>query len=214
MIRELRNHANSVQQASNTTTEAASALLEQISQIQGIVETIMSISNQTNLLALNASIEAARAGDAGRGFAVVAEEIRVLSDGTQTATKQIQEIIALLTADSKRTADSVEVTVQSIEKQNDLIHQTEEKFGSIQKQMEVLQENMDGIGLIVKDVISSNQQITDSIGNLSASSEEVKASTQEGMDSSRQATSNVELVEKALGDMHSLVEKLKQRISA
>lgn len=58
--------------------------------MSNIVSVIEEISSETNLLSLNASIEAARAGDAGKGFAVVAQEIRVLSDNTNTELEKYQ----------------------------------------------------------------------------------------------------------------------------
>lgn len=76
VVRELKEQAHNVADASNITVEVIQSLTSKVEEVQNFVGTIINISSQTNLLALNASIEAARAGEAGKGFAVVAEEIR------------------------------------------------------------------------------------------------------------------------------------------
>lgn len=92
-IEELTRQSGAVQDAISGVTEAVDALAGQTQAISQATTLIGDIARQTNLLALNAAIEAARAGDAGRGFAVVAEEVKKLSEGSQTATKTIDETI-------------------------------------------------------------------------------------------------------------------------
>ncbi len=72
-------------------------VLEDLSdQISTTVDAIRGIARQTRLLSLNANIEAARAGDAGHGFSVVANEVRTLSQSTQSATEAIDAVLGEL----------------------------------------------------------------------------------------------------------------------
>lgn len=142
VVEELKEQAHNVAEASNVTVSVIQSLTAKVEEVKSFVESIINISNQTNLLALNASIEAARAGEAGKGFAVVADEIRQLSEQTKDASANITEIINKLNEDTRRANESIENSVSSVEKQNELIDDTREKFNAMGEAVELLMKDI------------------------------------------------------------------------
>ncbi len=65
-----------------------------------ILNIIQEVVEQTNLLSLNASIIAAQAGERGKAFAVVAEEVRSLAHRTSSSTKEIEELVRNIQAET------------------------------------------------------------------------------------------------------------------
>ncbi|MGK5023313.1 methyl-accepting chemotaxis protein [Janthinobacterium sp. RB2R34] len=95
----LSAEASDVAKRSGDTVERVVETMRQISrssdQVGQIISVIESIAFQTNILALNAAVESARAGEQGRGFAVVANEVRNLAHRSDTAAKEIKQLISL-----------------------------------------------------------------------------------------------------------------------
>lgn len=180
-IQEIRKQAQQVNSASTIVYEAINDLTDKVKNVENFVGTILSISNQTNLLALNASIEAARAGEAGKGFAVVAEEIRKLSEDTKEASSHITAIIKELNDDTQKANQSIAAAIESVELQNDLVGEAKENFENVAAELENLIKNIKNTNEITNVIGESANVITDNISQLSALSQEVAASSGEGL---------------------------------
>lgn len=201
LIHKLEEQAKEVAEMNRQTETSANNLSNRIHEVDAITETILGISSQTNLLALNASIEAARAGEAGKGFAVVADEIRNLAEETRQATEQIGEIIGKLTAEADIAITSMGKSTECIVRQNEMINSTGEKLADIQNNTVSLTDGVEKVADSVADVLGANSEITDSIANLSATSQEVAASSETALSLSDSSMD-------AMRDMNTYLQKI------
>ncbi|MDB5985338.1 MAG: twitching motility protein PilJ [Nevskia sp.] len=96
------------------TAKRIKRLGESSQEIGNITELINDIAEQTNTLALNASIQAAMAGDQGRGFAVVADEVQRLAERAGSATRQIENLVKTIQADTNEAIISMERSTANV----------------------------------------------------------------------------------------------------
>lgn len=211
LVRDLKEQAEGVEAASLKTVEATARLTSRVDEVENIVGDIMNISSQTNLLALNASIEAARAGEAGRGFAVVAEEIRQLSEQTKEATGRITGIISELIGDARSASDSLDNSVEYINRQTQMIEVAQEKFESIDHEVKELTESIRRTDKTIEDILHATGVISNSIVQLSAASEEVAASSEESVKTASDAVGRMEECVRILGNIKRLADTLKMQ---
>ena len=167
-------------------------LVENVSKVSSITESILNISSQTNLLALNASIEAARAGEAGKGFSVVAEQIRKLAEETRQSTEMITEIIGELTSVTNETQQGLAQSVESINRQREMVKAVNESFNVVEDGITNLADGMTVMNNEVGAVMDANRVIVDGISTLSGISEEISANIVASRDDIEKLTKGME----------------------
>ena len=198
LVKELQKKSDEASSINAETAAMTSNLQHSAGTVKEIVDTILSISSQTNLLALNASIEAARAGDAGKGFAVVADEIRALSEHTKESAEQIASTIDDLIGKVNTASQNMQLSVESANQQGEIITQTGEKFEVILEKVTDLTGRATKISESVDACVEANTKVMDAISNLSASSEEVAASSQSSIDISRECEKDMSTTKEIL----------------
>ncbi len=188
---------NEIRTQIQETSKRIKRLGESSQEIGEIVELISDITEQTNILALNAAIQAASAGEAGRGFTVVAEEVQRLAERSSEATKQISVIVKTIQTDTNNAVAAMENSTAGVvegAKLSDAAGQALTEIESVTTSLAQLIEaisqstaaqtemaakarvNMQEIQQITTQTTEGTRLTSQSIGQLSALAEELRAS--------------------------------------
>lgn len=173
-------------------------LSEQSQAIGEIIATVNDLSEQSNLLAVNASIEAAKAGEHGKGFAVVAQEVKSLAEQSKQATAQVRAILGDI---QKATGSAVLATEQGSKAVEAGVKQSKDAGEAIRQLTESIGESAQAASQIA---VSAQQQLA-GMDQLGQAMENIKVSTTQNMESTRQA-------EVAAHDLHELGQRLKELV--
>lgn len=210
---------DALSQVNAQTKKAISKIYAQIQntnvsaeQIKSAAGVIADIASETNLLALNASIEAARAGDAGKGFSVVAEQIKILSEQSNTAAQQIAKIISNLLENSGTSVKVMEEVNEIIIEQNKEIEATQKDFKNVGNGIYKSIEDLKSIMSDVEHMNESKDHIVDSVQSLTAIAEENAAGAQETSASTTEVTTVMEEIRKKTEYLYSLSEEIMDEI--
>lgn len=216
----MNDKIKSMQDSSHKMDEGISAISKRIEtvnttvdKVSNIVSVIEEISSETNLLSLNASIEAARAGDAGKGFAVVAQEIRVLSDNTNTELENIKQIISSLVEECRYCVQASGTIVEDNAKQKEEIKAVLDEFGSLDEQIQKTAEKADEIEELVTAMIELNDDITKSSNSLTDVSAANAAATEEMNANIEELNAMMNGVSEMAGHMNDESDGLKEALS-
>ena len=220
VVLELKEQAQNVEEASNITVQVIQSLTSKVEDVQNFVGSIIEISNQTNLLALNASIEAARAGEAGKGFAVVADEIRQLSEQTKNASSIRRSTVSPTLPNFSRvfsissfcfSTEATEFSILSLARFVSSFNLSiisvmlAEAFFVCSEDIHTAEEN-------IQKILDATNVISDNITHLSATGEEVAASSTEGLRMADSTVDNMKGCKKVLENIYMLAEDMKDSV--
>ncbi|PQJ43598.1 methyl-accepting chemotaxis protein [Vibrio campbellii] len=167
IFQESAQASEQMSQALNDAAQVVLRLKEQSVQINDVIEVIRGVSEQTNLLALNAAIEAARAGESGRGFAVVADEVRMLAARTQDSTQEISSIIEELQAQSGLANDSMQVSLEMLNRNNELTQQANDALIGITESVANINDSNTQVATAAEEQSQVTQDINRNVVNMS-----------------------------------------------
>ena len=182
-LNKLQESNIEVARVTDEIADAISGTSESADKIKEAANLITSIAGQTNLLSLNASIEAARAGDAGRGFAIVAPEISELSEKSNQAAVEIQNIINELVANSERSVSKIKIAKEITGNQTDLLNDAIKDFTIAKDGLDESIQGISNVGEATDRIDCSKNTVYDAVYGLSSIAEINASSTQETADS-------------------------------
>ena len=186
---------------------------ESAERISAAREMIQSISDQTNLLALNAAIEAARAGEQGKGFAVVAEEIRKLAEQSAGFTEDIRKDIDILKTDVEKAVNTMNGVAGLMEKQNEKMTETGDKFTQISEAIEKSQTIVRILDKSSKEIEEKNDTIVKAIENLSSVAEDNAATTEEAAAAVATQVQSMEEISGASENLANVAVELQEEVA-
>ena len=212
-IKSMQDSSHKMDEGISTISKRIETVNITVDKVSNIVSVIEEISSETNLLSLNASIEAARAGDAGKGFAVVAQEIRVLSDNTNTELENIKQIISSLVEECRYCVQASGTIVEDNAKQKEEIKAVLDEFGSLDEQIQKTAEKADEIEELVTAMIELNDDITKSSNSLTDVSAANAAATEEMNANIEELNAMMHGVSEMAGHMNNESDGLKEALS-
>lgn len=212
LLNELHFINNEVSNSMQLTTDVAQKLSAAVDEIGVTLNLINDISSSTNLLALNASIEAARAGEAGKGFAVVAQEVGNLANNTKESLNEVEAVIARVQDNVREITIHVEENSQKLNKQNEYFDHV---FKGMQEMAELLQTSVDTIATmgeahdnqsgVIKNTVSINKDITDSIRNEIEQFQSINRMVESNVKDITEMTAQVNSINQMVDSMNDLL---------
>jgi methyl-accepting chemotaxis protein len=187
--------------------KAVASLGERVAAIKDIVHVIEDISDQTKLVALNAAILAAQAGEQGGGFSVVADEIKRLSDRTDSATGEIAALISSADQEGEHTSSVMAVGLKSVWEGHKLAADAGQAIASILGLTEQSHAQVTLIAAATREQVQGNKSIMHSVAQIAAMSRGVLELTAKQHGFAAEIKTGVDTVLRSLAAVRRSIEE-------
>jgi len=178
-VSEMGRKMTQINEAINSSYTTVTELSGNMELIKNTLEGITRIADQTNLLALNAAIEAARAGEHGKGFAVVADEVRVLAEESSRSAVNIREITQKILESAEEAKTEVESGKTAVSEGDLLMGSVLEVFTRMKGSFDEVHVQIEKEMGLIEETDQQFSIIREEIENISASSQQNAAATEE-----------------------------------
>ena len=181
-------------------------------QIGQIVDVITGIAGQTNLLALNAAIEAARAGEQGRGFAVVAEEVRKLAEQSETAAREISQIIGGIQAETEEAVNAMEKGSREVSRGVEVVGTSGDAFTVIYEAIHKMNEQAESIVTMTERQRKDSAEVVGAVGSIADTARTNAASAQQVAAASEEQNAAVEEIAASAAKLAEMAAELQDTV--
>lgn len=215
--KEVKEQTQDANKFTHQSSERIAQLVEMVEQSQGATDTLVSnadtvakvteqidgIAEQTNLLALNAAIEAARAGESGRGFSVVADEVRTLSQRTQTAVDEVQKSMGAMSKAVKGWQDQMG-------RQGELVKECGQLSNQLRQEISQVRDGIEDINDRMTQIAVASEQHSSAVGEVKGGIDSISESSVENLDLAKSTLQELDGVRTRLREFRSLVEAFEE----
>lgn len=197
----------------NDIRHSSNVLKENADDITKIVLIVAAIAKQINLLALNASIEAARAGEAGKGFTVVAEEVRKLSEETNSAVNQINDSLTTFVTSINEVVEGIDLQYDVLESENTKLSKAVDSSSHTNDRLKVVSDLMIHNSQDLKLEADNISNLFDGMQSLAAIAEENSASTQEANSNVTVYVEQINELTRQINVFESMIKNFQEDLS-